>query len=413
MKRSKNKTLSTVSTIIAGLIVISSASYGGKIITYMNGGFKYGYRLFPPIIFLAISFLFIQEMNIRMAKVTGKSFADLIREWYGAKPAFFAMIMVLISSIFLTISSFGSCLIGLDLMGINKYIAILIISIFIWLMIAKRYYEIAQNIFFLLNIIFIIYIIYIISAVDFNNLSKVIINSMPNIDFWQSDYIYYCLSIIGTSIPIYMMFHLQSYLVREDLSLKEYGEQKIGIYIGILIMFLTALLILIVGIESFQRVGEISISDKNLGMIFIKTFGKYAKYIFGMGILSFAIITLALIPLAATLAICDAFALENGFEKSCKEAPLFYIIFTFIIVISGIFVLLNKSSLINLVILSQALASIVVPVILIYMIIITNNSEIMGKEVNKPIQNIVVWFTVISIVVFFIALIIYKIIAMF
>ncbi|WP_186429429.1 NRAMP family divalent metal transporter [Clostridium sp. BSD9I1] len=410
MKKSKNKTLSTVSTIIAGLIVISSASYGGKIITYINGGYKYGYRLFPPIIFLAISFLFIQEMNIRMAKVTGKSFADLIREWYGAKPAFFAMIMVLISSIFLTISSFGSCLIGLDLMGINKYIAIIIISIFIWLTIAKRYYGSAQNIFFLLSIIFIIYII---SAVDFNNSSKVIINSMQNIDFWQSDYIYYCLSIIGASIPIYMIFHLQSYLVQEDLSLKEYGEQKIGIYIGILIMFLMTLLIMIVGIESFQRGGEIAISDKNLGEIFIKAFGKYAKYIFGMGILSFAIITLALIPLAATLAICDAFALENGFEKSCKEAPLFYIIFTFILVISGVFVLLSKNSLVNLVILAQALASMIVPVILIYMIIITNNSEIMGKEVNKPIQNIVVWFTVISIVVFFIALIIYKIMAMF
>ncbi|MBM7870278.1 Mn2+/Fe2+ NRAMP family transporter [Clostridium pascui] len=410
MKRSKNKALSTVSTIISGVIVISSASYGGKIITYINGGFRYGYRLFPLIIFLTISFIFIQEMNIRMAKITGKSFADLIREWYGAKPAFFAMIMVLISSIFLTISSFGASLIGVELMGVNKYIAILIISISIWLMITKRYYESAQNIFFLLSIIFIMYII---SAIDVNNSSKVMIKSVQNIDFWQSDYIYYSLSIIGASIPTYMMFHLQSYLVQEDLSFKEYGEQKIGIYIGILIMFLISLLIMIVGIESFQRGGEIAISNKNLGVIFIKAFGKYAKYIFGMGILSFTTITLALIPLAGTLAICDAFALENGFEKSCKEAPLFYIIFTFILVISGIFVLLNQSSLINLIILAQALASMIVPVILIYMIIITNNSEIMGKEVNKPIQNIVVWFTVISIVVFFIALMIYKIMAMF
>lgn len=410
MKRSKNKTLSTLSTIISGLIVVSSANYGGKIITYINGGFKYGYKLFPPAIFLAISFLAIYEMNIRMAKVTGKSFADLIREWYGAKPAFSAMIMVLISSILLTISSFGASLIGLEIMGISKYIAIPIIFIFIWFMVIKRFNEGAQNIFFLLNIMFIIYII---SAIDVGNSSKVMINSLQSIDIWQSNYIYYFLSIIGASIPTYMMFHLQSYLAQEDLNLKEYGEQKIGIYIGIFIMFLISLLIIMVGIESFKGGGEIAINDKNFGEIFIKTFGKYAVYIFGTGILSFSIISLVLIPLTTTLAICDAFALENGIEKSYKEASLFYIIFTFIVSVSGIFVLLNKSSLMNLVISAQVLASIVVPVILIYMIIITNNSEIMGKEVNKPIQNIVVWFTAISIVVFFIALIIYKIMAMF
>ncbi|WP_097026222.1 NRAMP family divalent metal transporter [Clostridium peptidivorans] len=410
MKRSKNKTLSTLSTIIAGLIVVSSANYGGKIIAYMNGGFKYGYRLFLPAVFLAISFLVIQEMNIRMAKVTGKSFADLIREWYGVKPASFAMIMVLISSILLTVSSFGVSLIGSELIGINKYIAIPIISIFIWFMVIKRYYEGAQNIFFLLSIIFIIYII---SVIDVNDSSKVMIDSLQSIDIWQNDYIYCFLSIIGASIPTYMLFHLQSYLAQEDLNLKEYREQKIGIYIGILIMSLIALLIIVVGIKIFQGGGEIAINDKNLGAILIKTFGKYARYIFGIGILSFSIISLALTPLSTTLAICDAFALENGFEKSYKEAPPFYIIFTFIIVISGIFVLLNKNSLIDLVILTQVLASIVVPVILIYMIIITNNSEIMGKEVNKPIQNIIVWFTAISIVIFFIALIIYKIMAMF
>lgn len=410
MKKSKNKTLSTLSTIIAGLIIISVANYGGKIITYFNGGFKYGYRVFTPALLLFISFIAIQEMNIRMAKVTGKSLADLIREWYGVKPAFFAMSILLISSVLLSISNFSAFAIGASLIGINKYIAVPVIAILIWLMVIKRHYKSAQSIFFILSIMFVVYII---SVIDINGANKGTRIFFQHNDIWQGEYIYYFLSMIGSSLPICMMFHLQAYLVDEDLNLKEYKEEKIGIYVGLIIMFLISLVIIMLGAQSLQRIGEIFISNRSLGEVLVNTFGKYARYIFGAGILSFTIMSLVVIPLSTTLAICDAFALENEFEQGYKEAPLFYIIFTFIIIISGIFVLACRGPLMNLIFLAQVLSSIFIPIILIYMIIIANNSEIMDKEVNRPIVNIIVWLTVIGIVVLFISLAIFKLVAVF
>src|SRR4030088_3422364 len=75
-----------------GIIAASEGNDAGGVLTYSQAGAYYQYRLLWVLFFLTFSLIIAQEMGARMAAVTGKGLADLIREEFGLKVTFFAMI---------------------------------------------------------------------------------------------------------------------------------------------------------------------------------------------------------------------------------------------------------------------------------------------------------------------------------
>jgi Mn2+/Fe2+ NRAMP family transporter len=82
-----------------GIITANVDNDAGGITTYSVAGAHFGYSLlwsFVPIIFALIV---IQEMASRMAVVTGKGLADLIREEFGVKVTFYSMLVLILANI--------------------------------------------------------------------------------------------------------------------------------------------------------------------------------------------------------------------------------------------------------------------------------------------------------------------------
>jgi Mn2+/Fe2+ NRAMP family transporter len=127
--------------------------------------------------------------------------------------------------------------------------------------------------------------------------------------------------------------------------------------------------------------------------------GQYASVLFALGLLNASVFAAAILPLSTAYTVSEAFGWESSLSRNFREAPIFFSIFTALIVIGALIVLLPLPSLIQAMIFSQTLNGVLLPVILVVMLLLINNKRIMGKHANGPVFNTLAWSTVIILII--------------
>ena len=95
---------------------------------------------------------------------------------------------------------------------------------------------------------------------------------------------------------------------------------------------------------------------------------------------------------------------ESGVERKFSEAPVFYWLYTGLLVAGTVVVLrIPDERLIRYQILSQFINGALLPVILIFMLLLINKKELMGEHVNSRLFNVIAWLTTIVVIVLSIA----------
>ncbi|AGX45356.1 Nramp family divalent metal transporter [Clostridium saccharobutylicum] len=391
------KKLLFIMTIIGpGLITVNAGNDAGGITTYASVGASYGYKMLWGLLLITFSLAVIQEMNARMAVVTGKGLSDLIREKFGVKLTFFAMAILLIANMGVVFGDFAGIAASLELFNVNKYISIPIASIAIWFLIMKGSYKKVENIFLLFTFVFFTYII---SAFLTKPDWGVVARSMatPTIEF-NTGFILTFIGMIGTTITPYMQFYLQSSIVDKKLSISEYKYEKLDVYLGAFWGNAVAFFIIVCTAATLYKAGITIGSAQEAAMSLKPLAGEWAYILFGAGLFGASVLATAVIPLSTSYAICEAFGWESGVDNDYKDSPAFFSIYTGIIVIGALFILIPGISLMQIILISQEIAGMLSPIILTFMIILINDKRIMGKYVNNKTQNIISWATVIFII---------------
>lgn len=395
--KKKNKLLFMFSIIGPGLITVNAGNDAGGIATYATVGASYGYRMLWGLLVITFSLAVIQEMNARMAVVTGKGLSDLIRENYGVKWSLFAMSVLFIANFGVCVGDFAGIAASLELFGISRYISVPIMAFIVWFIITKGSYKKTETIFLAFTFIFFTYIITCFKVhPNWNEVLKATVT--PSLEF-NKDYILTFIGLIGTTITPYMQFYLQSSVVDKGISIKDYKYEKLDVYLGALWGDLVSFFIIVCTAVTLFKAG-IKIDSAEQAALALKPLaGNYATILFAIGLFGASVLATMIIPLSTTYAICEAFGFESGLNNSYHEAPAFYSIFTFMIIFSSVLVLIPKLSLVGIMLVTQEVAGMLCPIILIFMVLLINNKDIMGKYINNKLQNIVIWITVIFIVI--------------
>lgn len=397
-KTSKRKKLLFILSVIGpGLITVNAGNDAGGIATYASVGASYGYSMLWGLLLITFSLAVIQEMNARMAVVTGKGLADLIREGFGVKLTLFAMVVLFIANFGVCIGDFAGIAASMELFGVSRYISVPVMAVVIWLVITKGSYSKTEKIFLAFTLVFFSYIITcFIVRPNWGQVLKATVT--PGLRFDKA-YILTFIGMIGTTITPYMQFYLQSSIVDKELKIHDYKYEKLDVYLGAVWGNLVSAFIIVCTAVTLYKSG-ISIDSAAQAAQALKPLaGNYAAILFGAGLFGASVLAAMIIPISTAYAVCESFGLESGLNHQYKEAPAFYSIFTAMILLSSLLVLVPGLSLVGMMLITQQLAGLLCPVILIFMVLLTNNKEIMGDYVNNKLQNIVIWITVIFIII--------------
>jgi len=120
--------LRAVGTLLAflgpGLITGAAGDDAGGVATYASIGAQYGLTLLWVMVPITVALVVVQIMVARMGVVTGKGFAELIREQFGVKWTAFAMLVLIVANGTVTIAEFAGIAAASELFGINRLISV-------------------------------------------------------------------------------------------------------------------------------------------------------------------------------------------------------------------------------------------------------------------------------------------------
>ena len=392
MRRNKKKPiwLKKILLILAilgpGLITASADNDAPGIATYSMVGSAYGYNFLWLILVITIGEVVILEMAARMGATTGKGTADLIREKFGVKMTTFAMLVLLIANLGTTVAEFAGIAAAGELFGISKYLSVPTLALFMGLLILRGNYKVIEKILIFLSLAALSYLgTVLIIKPDWGMILHNTIQ--PQIQF-SRDQIISMLAVIGTTITPWAIFYLQASVADKGVSMENYRDTKIDVTFGSAWGNVISACIIIVSAATLFKVG-IRVEDaKDAAMALAPLAGEASTILFAVGLLGASLLAVSVLPLSTTYAVCEAFGFERGLNRSFRDAPIFYGSLIGIFVLSVLIVLIPGMPLFQMMILSQTLNAVLLPVILVLVLKLANDRAVMGQYRNSRLTNI-------------------------
>jgi Mn2+/Fe2+ NRAMP family transporter len=390
--RPRSRVWLLLSVIGPGVIAASAGNDSGGISTYSQAGAKYGYEMLWMMMLMTFSLVIIQEMAGRMGAVTGKGFAALIRERFGVRPTFFAMLMLLASNAATSVAEFAGIAAAMELFGVSRYISVPVAAVVVWLLVVRGSFRNVEKVLLGLSLVFVSYIITAFAAKpDWLVVGRALVT--PSVRF-DGGFFALAVALTGTTVAPWMQFFVQSNIVDKGTSIKEWALAKWDVIAGAVSANLVAIFIIVTTATVLHPKGIVITEASKAAIALTPLVGKYATVLFAIGLLAASLLAACVLPLTAGYSICEAFGWEAGVDRKFSEAPIFIGIYTFVIFVGAALILIPGANLIAVMILSQVINGMMLPFLLIFMMIIINDKRIMGRYVNGRVFNGIAWLTI-------------------
>ncbi|TAK33622.1 MAG: divalent metal cation transporter [Chloroflexota bacterium] len=393
-----------------GIIAASAGNDAGGIATYSSAGAAFGNSMLWLILVLMFILIVVQEMAARMGAVTHRGLSDLIRETFGVRWTTFAMLVLLVANGNIVVAEFAGIAASTELLGISRYISVPIMAAIAWLIVVKGSYVVAERIFLLFSAAFLAYpIAAYLAHPDWGEVLHATI--VPRIQ-GNTAFLVMAITVVGTTVSPYMQFFLQSSVVDKGIGVEEYRYERADVVSGVIFSILIAFFIMLSTAATLYPRGITVDTAAQAAQALVPFAGPYAEVLFAVGLFGASMLAASVLPLSTAYAVSEAFGWERGVTRSFGEAKEFTALYTGLIVIGALVVLVPGLSLIGIMLTSQFLNGILLPVILVFMLLLVNRRSLMGRYVNGPIYNLIAWATVVLVTLAIGVLLVMQIISM-
>ncbi|MCX6814868.1 MAG: Nramp family divalent metal transporter [Candidatus Aenigmarchaeota archaeon] len=388
-KISRKRFLLFLAVVGPGLITANVDNDAGGIATYSVAGAQFGYSILWTLIPITLLLIIVQEMCARMGAVSGKGLSDLIRENFGIKITFLIMIGLLIANFSTTVSEFAGIAAAGEIFGLSKYLLVPLCAVIVVTLILKSNYKFLERI-LLLMIVF--YVSYVLSGIMANpNWGEVASQTVTPSFVFTSAYLIVLIGVIGTTITPWMQFYLQSSIVEKGIRAQDYKYSRIEVILGCIMTDVVSFFIIVACAATLFTHGIAINSASDAALALGPLAGHFAETLFALGLFGAALFGAFILPLSTAFYVCEAFGWESGVNKKLREARQFYAVIGAMVAISVGVILLPGMPLIQLMLTSQVINGLVLPIILVAIVKIINNERIMGNYVNSRFYNVVVY----------------------
>jgi NRAMP (natural resistance-associated macrophage protein)-like metal ion transporter len=395
-----------------GMIAANAGNDASGIATYSSIGAGYGYTMLWAFIPMMIALIVVQEMCVRMGVVTGQGLADLIRERFGVRWTAVIMLSLLIANTGVIISEFVGIAQASELFDIPRYFTIPIAALLIWWLVVRGSQRRVENVFLLMSLVFLCYVASaFLSRPDWPAAGSGFVR--PNISGDQF-YLFALIAMIGTTITPFMQVYVQSSIVEKGIDKEDLRIARADVIAGTLFSCLIAVFIVISTAATLNANGITELdSAATAAEALAPIAGSYAKYLFAVGLVGAAMLAMGVLPLATAFSLSEALGFEKGVSRSFREAPIFVGIFTTLLVVGSAVALIPGIPQIELLLFTQCVNGLLLPILLFAILRLANDETIMGEYKNHRALNLVAFLIAAVVSVLSLTLIGKTIVGMF
>jgi Mn2+/Fe2+ NRAMP family transporter len=374
-----------------GLISGFADNDAGGITTYSIAGARYGYGLMWVLLASMLALGITQEAGARLGLATGQGLASLVRERFGVRWTLFAVFTMLAANLGDTVAEFAGIAAALDLVGVPAAVSAIASAAVVVLVLSRANFNPIQYVLLLVGIG--VSIAYGISAVlaqpDWNLAAHALV--MPAISF-DAAYLLAVMATVGTTITPWGQAFIQSYAADKGLRKHDLGAARLDVTLGALLTNTVAAFIVVACAATLWAHGRTDIvTAADAATALGPLAGRGATVLFAAGLLAASLLGLATVPLTSAYSACEALGFERGLRWRWQEAPVFYGLITFFVASSALFVVIPGLPLISVMFLSQVFDGLLLPVILVFVMLLSRDRALLGDLASGRVLSSLGW----------------------
>ena len=372
-----------------GLIAGIAGNDAGGITTYSVMGARTGYVLlwlFPiTIVVLAV----VQEMAARLGTITGQGLSDLIRDWFGVRWTAFAMLVLLLANLANTVAEFAGASAALEIFGVSRLIVVPVLAVALWALVVFANYHWLERIFLVISLVFLTYIAAaLLGHPDPAQVAHGLTHPTLEVSgVPQIDVLLLAVAVVGTTITPYMQFYLQSAVAEKGIGPEQLAYERADAILGSIWTNVIAIFIVLATAATLFGAGIVLNDAAQAAEALRPVAGDLSTILFGVGLFGASVLAAMIMPISTAFVICEAFGWESGVGKPVRDAPAFFGLFTFVLAAGAVITLIPGLDLISLIVGSQYLQGLLLPIVLVFMVLLVNNRRLMGKDANGRFMN--------------------------
>jgi len=375
-----------------GLIVMVGDNDAGAFSTYTQAGQDYGTTLLWTLLLLVPVLYVNQEMVLRLGAVTGVGHARLILERFGRFWGAFSVIDLFILNALTIITEFIGIALAAGFLGVPKVLAVALAALVIigaaFTGSFRRFERMAVG---LCGGSLLLIPVYFLAHPAASQMTRGFVTPvLPGGSGQLATVMLLVIGIVGTTVAPWQLFFQQSYVIDKRITPRFIRYEKADLWIGIVVVVLGAGAIMgftaaaFAGTHGFGHFSDAA----GLAAGLQAHAGRIAGVLFAVALLDASIIGAFAVSLSTAYALGDVFGLKHSLHRGVKGARGFYAIYGGLVLAAAAVVLVPGSPLGLLTEGVQALAGVLLPSAAVYLLLLCNDSEVLGPWVNRLRTNL-------------------------
>ena len=370
--------------------------------TYSISGAQLGYPILFLLLIITLLLAITQEMGMRLTLVTRRGLADIIREKYGVRAALVMFAALFIANIGTIIADLAAIKATAGMLNLPAIPAVIVILVIAFLVITRGDYKATQT---LMLVACLFFFVYIFSAVKSTPdwglaLSNLLYpHGVPLTPTYAWNYLIIGMGVLGTTITPWGQFFISSFASDKKIDKEHLLYSQAETYWG---AFLTNFFsfFMIVATAATLFVHNIPLTSGEEAALAIQPFaGALAGKLFAVGIINAGFMGVVVVSLSTAYAFAEFFGLSGSLNDSFKQSKTFYVLYILQLAIALLVVLFPEVSFFQLVVATQVVNALALPLIFYYLLRLTNDRSLMREFVNNAFQkNFALICTVIIVI---------------
>jgi Mn2+/Fe2+ NRAMP family transporter len=377
-----------------GIIVMIGDNDAGAYQTYGQAGQQYGYTMLWVIFLLLPVLVICQEMVVRLGIVTGVGHARLIRERFGKFWVAFSILDLGILDTMTLLTEFIGVYFALGYFGVPKILSVSLAGCVIFTLATTGKFRWWERFMIVLSVATLLVVpLGLMAHPKWGPIGKGFV--IPGVaGGFSGSAILLIVALIGTTVAPWQLFFQQSNVLDKRISPRWLQYERAETFLGAILTSLGAAGVIMLGAalyytKAFGAKSGMANDSGSFNHAISVTLGHGIGALGAITLLFFALVGAGAVPLSTAYAFSDAFNRPHSLHRGFKSAPFFHGLRAVQILLGCAIVIWGSNALLGtLTQYVQVLAGVLLPSATLFLVLLCNDTEILGPWVNGKITNV-------------------------
>jgi Mn2+/Fe2+ NRAMP family transporter len=383
-----------------GMLAMLGENDGPSMISYATSGATYGLGFFLPFIVITFAMSFVcQEMCMRVGAITHRGYGQLVLERFGRVWGWINAGDLVFTNLVTLIAEFVAIRVGLAYFHLNAVVAALLgVLLVVFTLSGGRYWRWERIVLGMAIFNGLFLAAALVVGPNWGSVGRAFgtFSPLPNGSF--NTVLLLIASTIGATVTPWMIFFQQSASADKGLTPSDVRHGRWDTIAGAVLAAVFGCGALIAGAALFGHGGSSieGLAGAGIPGALSHVSGHLAGTLFALGLVEAGAVAVLTISASTGYAVGECLGVAHSLNNSARAAAVFYTANLGAALIAAGIILIPGVPLLSIALNANVLATVLLPVALVFMIMLASDRELMGRWANSALNN---WIAV-AIVVF-------------